>query len=53
MKHTNDVSLDSSTLRPQLSYSFTALSQKLARASFAKGVFNCKGESKGEKKKKR
>jgi len=52
-KHTNDLSLDSSTLRLQLSYSFTALSQKLARASFAKGVFNCNDESRAEKKKKR
>lgn len=52
MKYTNNVSLDSRTLRVQLSYGSTALSQKLARASLAKGIFNCKSESRGEKKKK-
>lgn len=38
MEHTNDVSLDSSTLRPQLIYS-DALSQKLLRPYFVKEVF--------------
>lgn len=47
------LSLGSSTLGMQVSHGFTAQSQKLARYFFAKGVFNCKDESRGEKKKKR
>lgn len=46
-------SLGSSTLGLQVSHGFTARSQKLARGSFAKGVFNGKGEPRGKKKKKR
>lgn len=48
----SDVSLDSSTLRPQLSYSFTALSQKVQEPPLLKYFLTAK-VSQGVRRKRR